>query len=372
MRYLFFGDLCITEANYQLFADGSNSIFSKELLEKVHSCDFVSFNLECPLINKDSTPIKKCGPTLGALKDSIRGISLLKPSLVCLSNNHIYDYGFEGLQTTIEALENNKINYVGNIIKGVKNNAFIQNGVSIINVCENEFSYNYKDDSGACCLDSSIYNQITELKNKTKRLIVVFHGGTENFQYPSIDLVNLCRTFVDLGANLVLCQHSHCIGCYEKYHDSTIVYGQGNFLFDAYRNNDVWTHSVGVIYDTNTNEVEFIVTDFSSGTVSLTKEKRKDVLDNLEERSKELQNGSYKKHYEKFCHDRYIKFLCKLRGYSKIRTGIEMFIFKGFFIKLHYRGKRLYALSDVLNCEAHKELIKTSMKDSVFDSTTNK
>ena len=54
MRYLFFGDLCITEANYQLFADGSNSIFSKELLEKVHSCDFVSFNLECPLINKDS------------------------------------------------------------------------------------------------------------------------------------------------------------------------------------------------------------------------------------------------------------------------------------------------------------------------------
>lgn len=37
---------------------------------------------------------------------------------------------------------------------------------------------------------------------------------------------------VEKGADLVIYQHSHCVGSYEKYKDSTIVYGQGNFMFN--------------------------------------------------------------------------------------------------------------------------------------------
>lgn len=34
------------------------------------------------------------------------------------------------------------------------------------------------------------------------------------------------------GADIIICQHSHCIGCFENYENSTIIYGQGNFIFD--------------------------------------------------------------------------------------------------------------------------------------------
>ena len=33
------------------------------------------------------------------------------------------------------------------------------------------------------------------------------------------------------GADVVICQHSHCIGCYEEYQGCYILYGQGNFHF---------------------------------------------------------------------------------------------------------------------------------------------
>ena len=41
-----------------------------------------------------------------------------------------------------------------------------------------------------------------------------------------------------LGADVVLCQHSHCIGCYEQYEGAHILYGQGNFHFCGFTNEE--------------------------------------------------------------------------------------------------------------------------------------
>lgn len=70
------------------------------------------------------------------------------------------------------------------------------------------------------------------LRKKVDYVIVLYHGGKEHYRYPSPYLQKVCRRLVDKGADLVVCQHSHCIGCEEKYKSGTIVYGQGNFLFD--------------------------------------------------------------------------------------------------------------------------------------------
>ena len=48
---------------------------------------------------------------------------------------------------------------------------------------------------------------------------------------------------VEKGVDLVICQHSHCIGCLEEYEESTIVYGQGNFIFD-YSDSEFWESSL--------------------------------------------------------------------------------------------------------------------------------
>ena len=35
------------------------------------------------------------------------------------------------------------------------------------------------------------------------------------------------RFIIEQGARMVICQHSHCAGCYEKYQNGHIIYGQG-------------------------------------------------------------------------------------------------------------------------------------------------
>lgn len=48
---------------------------------------------------------------------------------------------------------------------------------------------------------------------------------------------------MEKDAELVICQHSHCLGCKEEYLQGTIVYGQGNFIFDD-EENEYWQISL--------------------------------------------------------------------------------------------------------------------------------
>ena len=65
------------------------------------------------------------------------------------------------------------------------------------------------------------------------------------------------RYMIKNGADVVLRQHSHCIGCYENYNDGHILYGQGNFHFIWEHKFEGWHTSLAVKYDTKSNEIEF-------------------------------------------------------------------------------------------------------------------
>ena len=59
------------------------------------------------------------------------------------------------------------------------------------------------------------------------------------------------------GADIVLCQHSHCIGAYEQFEGCHILYGQGNFHFTRVGVNECWHTSLAVEYDTVAHTVTF-------------------------------------------------------------------------------------------------------------------
>jgi len=63
---------------------------------------------------------------------------------------------------------------------------------------------------------------------------------------------------ISSGADLVICQHSHCIGSYEKYGNGIIVYGQGNFLFDRHDDEFYQTGLLVKVKLGKATEVEFI------------------------------------------------------------------------------------------------------------------
>lgn len=108
----------------------------------------------------------------------------------------------------------------------------------------------------------------------------------------SIDILLLtykktCRKLVEKGADLVVCQHSHCIGCREEYLQGTIVYGQGNFLFDD-EENEYWQTSL-LIMISDDFEVKYIPLKKNKNTVRVAKENEaKNILEQFNIRSEEL------------------------------------------------------------------------------------
>lgn len=83
-------------------------------------------------------------------------------------------------------------------------------------------------------------------------MIVLYHGGKEHYRYPSPYLQKVCRKLVDKGAGIVICQHSHCVGAMENWNGGTIIYGQGNFLFD-HSKSEFWKTSLLIGLDLEKN-----------------------------------------------------------------------------------------------------------------------
>lgn len=76
------------------------------------------------------------------------------------------------------------------------------------------------------------YQQITAAKKLADVVIVTIHGGNEYFPYPRPGLRKMCRHFIDLGVDAVICHHPHVPGAYEVYEGKPIYYSIGNLVFD--------------------------------------------------------------------------------------------------------------------------------------------
>lgn len=232
------GDIVPTKSNYDLFSQGDIlSLVGDEINALLSSYDFRIFNLETPLCNTEK-PTKKWGPNLAAPTSTIKGIKLLNPSLLVTGNNHIMDQNIQGYLSTIETLKNNKINSVGsgeNLARAVIPYIYEKDGVKvgIYSCADHEFSTATESKSGANPFDVlESLDHIVNLKSVCDYVIVLYHGGLQHYSYPKPLLQKACRKMAEKGADLIICQQSHCIGSYEEYCGSTIVYGQGNFVFD--------------------------------------------------------------------------------------------------------------------------------------------
>lgn len=231
-------DVSPTEKSLAAFLSGEVSrLLSPDLAAIWNDADARIFNLECPLADRE-TPIEKCGAALRAPTAAAAGIAGLRPTAVALSNNHILDQGAAGLASTAEALRGARIPFFGaGSTAREADGAFtllLQNKrVAVYAVCEHEYSVAEGERPGANGFDAlEIADRLRAIKRDCDYLIVLYHGGREYDPYPSPMLQKRCRKMAEAGANLVLCQHSHCIGSQETYRGCPIVYGQGNFLFD--------------------------------------------------------------------------------------------------------------------------------------------
>lgn len=364
-------DFVPTAGNYGLFCDGnSTALFGEELAALLSAADFRIFNLETPLCD-ELNPIKKNGPHLSAPADCVKGYIAAEADLLTLANNHILDQGSQGLQSTWNSLKRNGIDTVGsgvNIHDAAKPYLFDCYGkrIGVYACAEHEFSVADENTAGANPFDPlDSPDHIAALKAACDFVIVLYHGGKEYYRYPSPRLQKTCRTLIGKGADLVLCQHSHCIGCEERYRNGVIVYGQGNFLFDK-SSREEWQTALLVGIDEKLRVVYYPLVKCSGGVRLAPTDKANEIMDGFHQRSEEIKaDGFVRKNYEAFSkqmlgsylmaingrHSAVFRALNKLSGYRLNRFALRK-----------YGEAEMICLQNYFDCEAHRELISEGLR----------
>ncbi len=358
------GDLAPTPSNCSFFSSGIiESIVDAQLLEILSSADFRLFNLEVPLTDTEKA-ISKDGPILKAPVAAIRGIMQFDPSVMTLANNHIMDYGEQGLVSTMELLSANSIGFLGagkDLNEATRPFILEKGGLKIgLYACaEHEFSIAEENRAGANPIDLfESFDQIANLKEECNYVIVLHHGGKEHFRYPSPDLQKVCRKMVKSGADLVICQHSHCIGSFEKFKDAMIVYGQGNFLFDRH-DNEFW--STGLLIRAvfgEKMEVEFIpFNKKGNGVILSDPQAGETIITEFNSRSEHITSTDFvMNQYEKYCLENGQYYLATLAGLGKTLRRADKVLNRP-LTRLIYSRRKLDIIRNHLECETHRELI---------------
>ena len=240
------GDFCAKERVAPLLDEGRYNDVFEDVLPIIRSSDYSIVNLEAPIIDKKIKTIDKLGPSHFNRTSVVQALNNIGFRCATLANNHFYDYGEEGVHSTLRYLREGHIDYVGagnNIFEASKTlfKNICGRTFAFINCCEHEFSIATENSSGSNPLDLvQQYYAIRQAKSKADYVIVIVHGGIEQYQLPTPRMVDSYRFFVDVGADAVVNHHQHCYSGYEFYKNKPIVYGLGNFCFDSVNNNQKW------------------------------------------------------------------------------------------------------------------------------------
>lgn len=367
------GDICPIGRNQALFQKGNAQALLGDLQPDFETADLLIVNLECSFIHEE-TPIEKTGPNLGVPVDCVNGLKAMGINVVGLANNHVMDHGPQGLWTTIRTLEEQGIDYVGageNLVNASK--VFCQQvgqvRIGIMAVAEHEFSIATKDTPGANPLNLIEYvRQMRTLKQQLNYMIVLLHGGKEHYSYPSPALQQICRFMVEEGANAVICQHSHCPGCYEQYKGGHIVYGQGNLIFDANpKQQEEWNRGFLVrlsIKADKTAEMDlipYIQSDERPGARRLSKGKEALFMKDLQTRSACItQEAFVEQNWQDFCRTQRYLYFSLLRGHNR---PLRLFNRIAHFTDWIYSRRRLMTLQNIIRCETHREVLQTILSE---------
>lgn len=212
-----------------------NDPFSGDLVNLMQNSDYCMINLETPLTHRGK-PILKTGRNFKSNPHYARILKQSGVDCVCLANNHIRDFGDEGVSDTVRFCREAGLDVVGAgkdssdaakpLIKDIS-----LHKVAFLNYCEREFSIAEPNRSGANPFDPiDAYHTIINLKHIVDKIIVIYHGGLEYQYYPTPIMVKYFRFLVDIGVDAVIAHHSHTYSGYERYKGKVILYGLGNLL----------------------------------------------------------------------------------------------------------------------------------------------
>lgn len=361
------GDLCPIGVNAPLARRGDATGLFGDLLPVLRGAELTVVNLEAPLIGTPS-PVRKSGPVLEADERCLESLVAAGIDVVGLANNHAMDHGARGLQSTIAACGGRGISTVGAgpdlaaarqvLIKEVEGTR-----VGLLAMAEHEFGIAGRTTWGVNPLDPMGFVRTLEsLPEELDLLIVLLHGGNEHYPYPRPSLMDTCRFLVEQGADVVVCQHSHCVGCAETYRGSHIVYGQGNLLFDVESDHASWYEGcllclhVDGPHRSSMEVVPFVQSRPRPGAHRMGGRREERFRRDFEERSRAISDIEVvEEKWDAFCADVAPHYIRRFGAPHRLVRGLDRVT--GLLQRLYAAWPIRTEHLNLVRCESHREVL---------------
>jgi len=163
-------------------------------------------------------------------------------NVVSLANNHMLDYGAEGLAQTVETLDAAGIQHAGagsDLMAARKPALLTVNGQRIailaysLTLPEN-FYAGAKNAGTAFAHEDQVREDVIAARKQADIVLVSFHWGQEGKTDLREYQTRIGHLAIDSGASAVIGHHPHILQGIERYKDGIILYSMGNFTFGSY------------------------------------------------------------------------------------------------------------------------------------------
>lgn len=248
------GDINLADDWYTMEAatqkGGVSDCISENARSELAAADISVVNNEF-VYEDGETPLAGKTYTFGAATENVKLLKIFSADLVTLANNHVYDYGEEGLISTLDTLDDAEIPYVGagrNLEEASAIKYFVVKGRKIAFVSATEIEKFAKYTKEATenspgvikTIDTSLFcSVIAEAKANADYVVACVHWGIEGKNDFEAEQRRMAEDYVKAGADVVIGGHPHRLQGVEFIEDTPVAYSLGNFWF-----------STGTIYTT--------------------------------------------------------------------------------------------------------------------------
>lgn len=233
---LFGGDMMFDRSVRAAMREHGDDFVLSCLKDTLASADIVVANLEGPItehpsVSEGSTPGGEGNFTFTFPTSTATLLKRHNISLVNLGNNHIMNFGRDGLIETKQHLQSAAVAYFGDpdAPEAERVARMTIDGVPLSFVNWSDWTSDKTDHTVA---------QV-RMEAEAGRVVVVYTHWGEEYVPATERVKTLARQFVDAGADIVVGSHPHVVQEHEEYGGAHIYYSLGNMVFDQY-----WTEEV--------------------------------------------------------------------------------------------------------------------------------
>jgi poly-gamma-glutamate synthesis protein (capsule biosynthesis protein) len=225
----------------------------KEVKAVADAADLFLVNLECPFTESADKLPKNFN--FRARPEFVNTLLAGSVDVVSLANNHLMDYGPQGLIDTLMTLEQARIPHFGagrNLAEARKPALVTVGGVRFAFLgyfflgdrnIEPPQVYATETKPGVAghfsdveVMERMLREDIIAAKAQADVVLPFFHWGRESTYDPLPYQVRLARAAIDAGAAGVLGSHPHVLQATELHQGAPVIYSLGNFVFGGHWN----------------------------------------------------------------------------------------------------------------------------------------